>query len=334
MLLVSIIIPVYNSEHTLRKCLNSIVDQTYSNLEVILVDDGSVDKSNQICKEYCRKYSFFKLFEQENSGPAKARNYGVDQSSGEYIYFIDADDYLDPELIGSMVTAAEQYDAEMVICNYYTEKNGVSVPHEYLYDSGLCSDSVCRNISLSLINDVSEKRIPPYVWVRMICRSCLESPAIRFSESLHRSEDYHFSVRLHFRINRICIISEGPRYHYVDNYSSITHSYVNNYWESVRQIYFDLNKNFSDYQDVDERLKIMLIQRMLVSLNNSCRISCQKQFLREAKEILSDELIKDAVHFFPLKKGIENFGVLFFLLKFKLNSIVLLRYLIKHKTGK
>ena len=91
---VSIIIPVYNAEKTLCRCLDSLVVQTYEDVEIILVNDGSVDSSRNICETYRDKYSQIILINQENAGPATARNVGIDSASGKYISFVDADDYI------------------------------------------------------------------------------------------------------------------------------------------------------------------------------------------------------------------------------------------------
>ena len=113
---VSIIIPVYNAEKTLCRCLDSLVVQTYEDVEIILVNDGSVDSSRNICETYRDKYSQIILINQENAGPATARNVGIDSASGKYISFVDADDYVECGMIEEMVNAAETNHAEMVIC--------------------------------------------------------------------------------------------------------------------------------------------------------------------------------------------------------------------------
>ena len=113
---VSIIVPVYNAEKTLVRCLESIVGQTYLDREIILVNDGSTDNSQAICEEFGRKWQEICLITQKNAGPASARNTGIDNATGKYIAFIDADDYAETTMIEAMVHAAEANRAEMVIC--------------------------------------------------------------------------------------------------------------------------------------------------------------------------------------------------------------------------
>ncbi len=113
---VSVIIPVYNSEKTITKALDGLVNQTFNNFEVICVDDGSKDNSLKILKEYSAKYPFIKVFSQENSGPAKARNYAISQSKGKYLMFCDADDWNEPEMIEEMFKAIEEQNTDIVMC--------------------------------------------------------------------------------------------------------------------------------------------------------------------------------------------------------------------------
>lgn len=110
MKLVSIIIPVYNTEKYLRKCLDSVVNQTYKNIEIILVNDGSTDESENICKEYENNYKNIKYIKKENGGLSSSRNYGVKQATGEYICFIDSDDYIDENLIDNLKKYMEAED--------------------------------------------------------------------------------------------------------------------------------------------------------------------------------------------------------------------------------
>ena len=227
---VSIIIPVYNAEKTLCRCLDSLVVQTYEDVEIILVNDGSVDSSRNICETYRDKYSQIILINQENAGPATARNVGIDSASGKYISFVDADDYVECGMIEEMVNAAETNHAEMVICGYDQEHSGVIVKHEYKYDAGLYVGEGARKIAIDLISDVSAKRIPPYSPVRMILKDVLENPQIRYAKGMIRSEDYYFFVQLHFRIKRLYLLGDKPLYHYIEVSNSVTHRYVPKYW--------------------------------------------------------------------------------------------------------
>ena len=115
--LISVIVPVYNVEKYLPQCLNSIINQTYKNIEVVLVDDGSTDDSGNICEEYKKNDERIIVVHQKNSGLSAARNVGIEISTGEYITFIDSDDYISPDYIENLYSALEQYSADIAICD-------------------------------------------------------------------------------------------------------------------------------------------------------------------------------------------------------------------------
>lgn len=116
--LISIIVPIYNVESYLRMCLDSIEHQTYSNIEVLLINDGSPDSSGEICQEYVARDSRFRYFEKENGGLSDARNYGIERSNGMYLTFVDSDDWVEPTYIDDMYQAALKNDSEIVVSNY------------------------------------------------------------------------------------------------------------------------------------------------------------------------------------------------------------------------
>ena len=114
---ISIIIPVYNVEKYLRECLNSILNQTFQDFEIICVDDGSTDKSLEILQEYKRKDDRFVILQQRHSGAGSARNNGIRLAAGKYIQFLDSDDYFEPTLLEEMFDHAEKFDADLTVCS-------------------------------------------------------------------------------------------------------------------------------------------------------------------------------------------------------------------------
>ena len=115
---VSVIIPVYNVEKYIRKCIESVCGQTYRNLEIILIDDGSPDKSGEICDEYAAADSRIKVIHLENGGVSRARNIGLDMATGKYIGFVDSDDYIRPGMYETLVDNMEKENVDTVICGF------------------------------------------------------------------------------------------------------------------------------------------------------------------------------------------------------------------------
>ena len=195
--LISIIIPVYNVEKYLRVCLDSVINQSYSDYEVILVDDGSTDSSPSICDEYCSKDIRFQVIHQENMGLASARNTGIRAAKGEFLYFIDSDDCIHPDLLKIMVSAAESYDANLVqvdlasVPEDFTKYNEYQIPElenwkDYCtkYDTiqslyNLDKDDKTRGKDIRLTTTV--------VWTKLYRRSAFQD--FLFPEGMRMHED-------------------------------------------------------------------------------------------------------------------------------------------------
>lgn len=155
--LISVIVPVYNVEKYLRQCLNSILVQTYRNLEILLIDDGSPDRCGQICDEYAEKDPRITVFHTPNRGLSAARNLGIEHAHGDYIGFVDSDDWIEPDMFETLLRKAEETDADIVTCRFYqeytnrTEKfpspeneftvEGAEVLRTYLLNHTICQDA-------------------------------------------------------------------------------------------------------------------------------------------------------------------------------------------------
>ena len=118
--LISIIIPVYKVEKYLEKCIQSVINQTYENLQIILVDDGSPDNCGKICVEYAKKDHRIEVIHKSNGGLSDARNKGLEIAKGEYIGFVDSDDYIESDMYEVLYNLLKQYNAYVKICNFYT----------------------------------------------------------------------------------------------------------------------------------------------------------------------------------------------------------------------
>jgi len=159
-ILISVIIPIYNTQAYLRKCLDSIINQTYSNLEIILVNDGSTDGSAQICSDYSNKDSRIILINKENKGQGLARNDGIAVARGDYISFIDSDDWVDPEWYERFVSIISKYDADIVRFNYSKNVDGTNEKlHEIKFDGWADIEKFRREILLDTMGSQPCKNI-------------------------------------------------------------------------------------------------------------------------------------------------------------------------------
>lgn len=140
--LISVIVPVYNKEKYIEKCVDSIVNQTYTNLEILLIDDGSSDRSADICDSLAKKDSRIRSFRKANSGPGETRNYGISLCSGKYISFVDSDDWIETDMYERMVSAMHEHDAPLAVCgrNMVFEDDG-AIQQGFCFDSVQCFET-------------------------------------------------------------------------------------------------------------------------------------------------------------------------------------------------
>lgn len=156
---VTVIVPAYNAERTIEKCLRSVLNQSYHELEIIVVDDGSTDKTYSICKSIESNDDRLKVIRQVNAGPSAARNKGIDLSTGNYLMFVDSDDWIDQDNIENAVARAEQTCADIVLWNLCFEENGRSkINSPLLGDNRIFNKNDLNNLMFLLLTYVSENR--------------------------------------------------------------------------------------------------------------------------------------------------------------------------------
>lgn len=216
--LVSIIVPIYKVESYLQQCLDSISSQTYRNFEAILVDDGSPDQCGVICDAYAEKDSRFCVIHQKNAGVSAARNIGIDQCHGEYIMFVDGDDYISTTMCKRLVTALEMSQADIAICGFWVmglgQKRSVGMARKHVISG---KEAVIQYFAGSGANDLST------VWNKLYRRSIFNrKPALRFPvKELY--EDEFLSYKLLYRAEKIVQVSE-PLYYYRQRINSAMHT--------------------------------------------------------------------------------------------------------------
>ncbi len=118
---ISIVVPIYNAEKYLDRCIQSILNQSYKDLEIILIDDGSTDSSNKICNNYQKRDNRIKFISQKNEGVSAARNRGISEATGEFIGFVDSDDYIQPNMYETLYGLINKYNCDISICGYFIE---------------------------------------------------------------------------------------------------------------------------------------------------------------------------------------------------------------------
>ena len=238
--LISIIVPVYNRSFLVRSCINSILCQTYRNIELLLIDDGSTDDTLAVCVEYANKDNRVCVLHQKNGGPASARNAGLDGARGQYIMFVDSDDCIHPRCVEKMYDAMQEYGAGISICEY-GEKN-----EENTHSSQI--NAILVNSETVLNNGLNDKENTLYCWAKLWFREAIKD--IRF-QNFSFCEDALFtsSVFLSYK-NPIVYLKGTPLYYYLKKNDSITKNLSNiNLADSLGVVEAILNQttNSSDY---------------------------------------------------------------------------------------
>ena len=218
--LVTIIIPVYNAAPHLAACIESVRKQTYENLEILLVNDGSADVSLPICQMYAGVDPRIQVMDQKNSGVSATRNAAIDRARGEFLQFVDADDRVAMEATQLLVERALRTQADMVICHYYrvTGKKRKSV-HGFLETDKIPSQ---REFATQLMEEPSSFYYG-VMWNKLYRKDIILSHNIRCSETLRWSEDFLFNLEYIRYAERFAAL-ETPIYYYRKNEKSITNS--------------------------------------------------------------------------------------------------------------
>ena len=215
--LVSIIVPIFNKENTIIRCVDSIINQTYSNIEILLIDDGSTDSTPIIYKTLEEKDSRIRVFRQPNSGPGSARNLGIDKSNGEYLVFVDADDYLNNQMIEGLYQCAKCNSVDLVICGYCSINGEGKVISKTFEETGRCDES-------RLLKILAKWNINPLVgapWNKLYKRSVIIDNHIRFPIHQTWAEDLQYNLYVYRNKPNIYIL-DSCLYYYTIGESSLT----------------------------------------------------------------------------------------------------------------
>lgn len=212
----SVIVPVYKAAHTIRKCVESLLNQTIDDVEILLINDGSPDESGAICREYADRFPFIKYFEKENGGVSSARNVGLEAAKGKYILFVDSDDYVSSDYFRRIDDALDKYKTDMLLFSvqYIGKKNIV-------WSTGRFEATDRGKISKK-INSIMRAYLFPSLMSKVFKRSIIETYNLRFDEKLYIAEDEAFIFEYVMHIKKIVSISDVLYYVVGKNMDSLS----------------------------------------------------------------------------------------------------------------
>ena len=231
--LISIIIPIYKVEQYLDKCIQSIINQTYKNLQIILVNDGSPDNCGKICDEYALKDNRIEVIHKINGGLSDARNVGIGRAKGKYIGFVDSDDYIEKDMYENMYNLLEERNADVCICNFYNvieNNNIIKNPNNGIQEYNKID--ILKEILL-------DKQIQSYAWNKLYKSELFDNVKYPVGK---KYEDIGTTFYILEKCNKV-VVTDLPKYYYLNRIDSI----VNNLSEQTVIDYVDLINERYDY---------------------------------------------------------------------------------------
>ena len=353
--LISVIVPIYNVEKYLNRCIESIVNQTYKNLEIILVDDGSPDNCPQICDEWKEKDNRIKVIHKENGGVSSARNEGIKNANGEYISFIDADDTIDINTYLNIKNVINQCRSDIIDFGwqYVSKNNEITKNINKLEKNTILSKKYITEVILPPLLNIEDKKyfVFDFVWNKIFKSEIIHTHNILFNDKRKTWEDRIFLVEFlkyantyysiddffynymdipnslsrRYSLDFFEIIIENYLFYY-NNFSKIYDfdtDYVNNYWSSsIENMIFKSIAETKNKEKIKENIKLILSNNQVIQWYSK-RI-CTDEFTKLVTKQVVNRNISNAI-FLYTKKYKQN------ILKEKINMY---KYLIKRKGKK
>lgn len=322
---VSIVIPIYNVEKYLEKCVESVVNQTYNKLEIILVNDGSNDSSGILAENLAKLDKRIKVFTKKNGGVSSARNFGLEKSTGKYIMFIDPDDYIELNMIENMIYLAEENGSDMVICGYYFENHYKTIKSNINIDQFAVNyiEAEYRNIIEMKKNmvDIWDTSLMYNVWNKIYRKDLIIENNIKFSDK-KMGEDLEFNIN-YLNICTSMYITSKCFYHYIrEREGAATQNYVKNWFEIRLKENDNLKKFFAYYGIMDENgreyLSRRFVERTLGCIENEFNyknIKSKTEKMNEIKKIINNRELQEALKY--MKPKSKKISVLIIPLKIK-----------------
>lgn len=297
---ISIIVPVYNGAKFLRPCIDSILAQSFCDLEIILVDDGSTDESPVICDGYVARDNRIICIHQANTGAAAARNCGLKAATGEYIAFVDSDDWIDQDMYETMVNAAEEHNCDLVICDCLKESEAGSCIYSHELPGGYYNRDamVAQYFPQLLMPDTMEYPVTISNWLLLIRREVILKNCLSFPEGIRFSEDLLFGSEIGYCAQSMTYLKGYTPYHYRQHSTSVTHTAYKDKWPLLLELYRRIRKSFKEKADFDFTPQIQRCMLFFVYMAMNQRLAERlplKKFFQETSTVLDNAAVKEAL---------------------------------------
>lgn len=304
---VSVIIPVYNVERYLKQCVDSVLNQTYHNLEIILVNDGSPDDCGDICNKYLQLDNRVKVIHKSNAGLGFARNSGLEIATGKYAVFIDSDDYISKNMIEVLMLNLEKTKADTVICGFIRVTDNGDIKYTELCKNNVYEGLEVKDRYLKKILGSKPKNhdaIRMSVWGALFSMDIIRKYNICFpSEREFISEDLLFDFYYYQFAQKVCLLSENM-YYYRINSQSLTNSYRTNKFEMIKKMYLVMEKKVEELYGVGDDALTRLQSQFLINLRTCLEQEAKSSNIDKVtriKQMCDDETVCRVIKEYPLK---------------------------------
>lgn len=242
--MISIIVPVYKVEAYLDECVRSILGQTHTDLEVILVDDGSPDCSGAMCDAWAERDSRIRVIHKANGGVCSARNAGLDAARGEYVAFVDSDDWLEPEMYAAMMAKVQEFGCDVVLCDCIKEYPGKPSLYTHPIRSGFYDRTALEREYFPHLLMMENVEYPATISNCLLLFRRELAEGIRYLTGVRYSEDLLFGAQLLYRANSFFYVKGGAFYHYRMNPASATHRFMPDKWQDYLKLHDGIREAF------------------------------------------------------------------------------------------
>lgn len=329
---ISVIVPVYNVERYLHRCVESILVQTYQNLEVILVNDGSTDHSGQICDEFAKLDARVVVIHKKNGGLSSARNAGLQIAAGDYVGFVDSDDDIDHAMYEKMIFVAQKYDVDFVMADYLrvmSDKRTHTVT-KAIRGGFYSKQDIKKEIFPELImGENLEYGSILSVWNCLYKKQFLNEHKITFADDIKWSEDNLFSSIVGYHARSFYYLKEQYLYHYYQNLGTITTSYRNGAWQIYKKMNVYLQNYFMTQTDYNFSRQIQLHLAYyafnVLGMENTYAENL-KDKIKKFNAIVNDELLIEMLKTFSIPNVNFKLKIQIALLKLRCTLLLVMLY--------
>ncbi len=248
---ISVIVPVYNVEKFVEECVQSIINQTLTDIEIILINDNSKDNSNEICKELLKKDSRISLYQSEGKGVSKARNIGISVAKGEWISFVDSDDWLEENMMEELYNVACKGKSDIIMCDSYINKGEEQTINEFYYEEKIIAGKEKEELQIQAVVPIEGHYKPQGIpcgvpWAKLYNKEFILKNNLKYKTNLPRRQDMIFNLEAFEKTNEINYIQK-KLYHYRKNEGSKVNRFEPNVCYEYNNILTELENFMNEY---------------------------------------------------------------------------------------